>query len=104
MSEVVEVVNDNLPDVSNGVFLLDFYGTVCGPCKMIAPFLKDIASERDDVTILKLDIDTNVELTKQYNIRSIPALFVLKDGVIKASKVGGSTKDNISKLIDSVVL
>lgn len=73
-----------------------------GPCKMIAPFLTAIAADKPDVKIIKINVDENPEATKQFSVRGIPALFVLKDGEVKATKVGGTTKGDIVKLIDSV--
>jgi len=102
MSNVIETNDANYKDViSSGTVLLDYYAPWCGPCKMIAPFLEMIAKDRPNVKIVKINVDENPEATKEYGVRGIPALFVLKDGEVKANKVGGSTKADIIKLIDS---
>lgn len=102
MTEIINVTNDVLPDISVGKFLIDFYAGFCGPCKMISPYLDAISQERDDVTILKIDAEKNIKLVKEYGVRNIPALFVLKDGQVKATKFGAATKNDLIKLIDSV--
>lgn len=103
MSKIIYVTEDNMPDISSGKILLDFFAGFCGPCKMISPYLDSISEERSDITIIKIDVEQNLSLTKQYSVRNIPALFVLKDGEVKATKVGGTTKGDIVKLIESVL-
>ena len=100
MSEIINVDNDNMPDLTTGTFLIDYYADFCGPCKVLAPILTEISLERDDVTILKVNIDRNVELTKKAGIRGIPAVFVFKDGAMITSKVGFSSKSAIVAMID----
>lgn len=78
--------------------LLDFWAEWCGPCKMIAPALEEIASEMEGkVTIAKVNIDENPELAAQFGVRSIPTLLMFKDGELAANLVGAAPK---SKLTD----
>lgn len=101
---IIEANDGNYKDlISSGTVLLDYFAHWCGPCKMIAPFLTAIAADNPDVKIIKINVDENPEATKQFGVRGIPALFVLKDGVVKATKVGGASKSDIIKLIDGVL-
>lgn len=75
--------------------LLDFWATWCGPCKMIAPILEEIAEERDDVKICKIDVDQEAELSLTYKIMSIPTLMLVKDGNVVAQTVGAMPKEEI---------
>ena len=78
---LIKVNNENFKtEVSKGVCLVDFYADWCGPCKMIAPVLEEIANERNDFNILKLDVDNNKEVSMEYGVRNIPTLLIMKDG------------------------
>lgn len=84
---------------SEKVVLLDFYADWCGPCKMIAPILEEIAAERDDVTVGKINVDENMELAMQFHVASIPLLVVLKDGQIVNKSLGYCPKEEVLALI-----
>ena len=72
-----------------GLVLVDFYATWCGPCKMMAPVLEELAEElKDDVTIAKIDVDEESELASEYRISSIPTLVLLKNGKPVDSAIG----------------
>ena len=76
--------------------LVDYWAEWCGPCKMIAPVLEEVASELSDkILIGKLNVDENSETPPKYGIRGIPTMLLFKDGQLKATKVGATTKSNI---------
>jgi thioredoxin 1 len=81
--------------------LVDFWAEWCGPCKMIAPALEDIATELNGkVKVAKLNIDENPEVTRRYGVMSIPTLMLFKDGEAAARLVGARGKDAVLKEID----
>ncbi len=79
--------------------LLDFYADWCGPCKMIAPFLEQIAQERPDITVGKINVDENMELAMAFKVTSIPLLVVMQDGNVVNKSLGAMPKDEILALI-----
>lgn len=83
------------------VVLVDFFATWCGPCKMIAPVLEDIASSRDDIKIVKIDVDQNQDLAMRYGVMSIPTLILFKNGKPVAQQLGFMPKELLLKWIDN---
>ena len=82
--------------------LVDYWAEWCGPCKMIAPILEEIAEEYDGkVTIAKLNIDDNPQTPPKFGIRGIPTLMLFKDGNVEATKVGALSKSQLSAFLDS---
>ena len=88
-----EVINSKIP------VLLDFYADWCGPCKMLTPFLEEIASEREDIQIGKVNVDENMELALQFQVSSIPLLVLMKNGEAAGRLLGFRPKEQILALI-----
>lgn len=85
---------------SGKTVLLDFSAVWCGPCRMIAPYLEQIAEEREDIKVCKVDVDESPDLAAQYRVVSIPTLVVLRDGKTVTQSVGAMPKDEILALLD----
>ena len=84
------------------LILVDFWAEWCGPCKMIAPILEEVAAELSDtVTIGKLNVDQNAETAPKYGIRGIPTLLLFKDGNVAATKVGALSKTQLIEFLDT---
>ncbi|MDW8258654.1 MAG: thioredoxin TrxA [Gammaproteobacteria bacterium] len=82
--------------------LLDFWAEWCGPCKMIAPILDDVAKEyAGRVKIAKLNIDENPQTPPKYGIRGIPTLILFKNGTVQAQKVGALSKSQLAAFLDA---
>ena len=79
--------------------LVDFFAVWCGPCKMIAPILEEIAEEREDIKVCKINVDEEPELAAQYQVASIPSLFVIKDGQVVNQSLGARPKPQILELL-----
>ena len=79
--------------------LLDFYAVWCGPCKMIAPVLDEIAREREDIKVCKVNVDEEPELAAKYQVMSIPTLFVIKDGEVVNQSLGAKPKAQILEML-----
>ncbi len=106
MSEHIKHVSDATFDKevlqSATPVLVDYWAEWCGPCKMIAPVLEDVAKEyAGRLTVAKLDIDANPGITSQFGIRGIPTLILFKGGKPHAQKVGALSKSQLTAFVDS---
>ena len=82
--------------------LVDYWAEWCGPCKMIAPILEEIADEYGDrIKVCKLDIDENAQTPPKYGIRGIPTLMLFRDGEVEATKVGALSKSQLAAFLES---
>jgi thioredoxin 1 len=88
-----EVLHSDVP------VLVDFFATWCGPCKMVAPIIDEIASEREDVKVCKIDVDQDTELAIRYNVSSIPTLMVFSGGDVIKQSLGALPKKEILAML-----
>ena len=98
----VNVKVDNFSEIINSgkTVLFDFYADWCGPCRMVAPVLHEIAEEHPEYVIGKINVDNEPELARQFNVMSIPMLVVIKDGKVAESSVGAKNKAQILKMLE----
>lgn len=88
----------------DGLVLVDFWAAWCGPCKMIAPILDELADElKDQVKICKLDVDSNRETPMKYNVRGIPTLILFRGGDVESMKVGAVSKAQLKSFIEEAI-
>ena len=89
---------------NNEIVILDFWAEWCGPCKMIAPILNEIADEYSGkIKICKVDVDSNPEAAAKFNVRGIPTLLVFKGGAVEATKVGALSKAQLTEFVDALI-
>ena len=99
--EVLHLNSDNFKQTINSEVpvLVDFWAVWCGPCRMIAPVLDEVAKEGGNFVIAKVNVDENVEIAKEYGISAIPTLLVFKNGELKNKAVGVLSKQEILDLL-----
>ena len=98
---IIHVNNENFQQEvlqSDKPVLIDFWADWCGPCRMIAPVVEEIAQEREDIKVVKIDVDEARELAIQFQIASIPTLVVVQDGKVVNQSIGVKTKDKILEM------
>lgn len=106
-------MSDNIVHTSDGTFdadvlqndkavLLDFWAEWCGPCKMIAPLLEEVAVDyADKLAVVKLNVDENPNTAQKFGIRSIPTLILFKDGNVQAQKMGAMPKSQLQEFLET---
>ncbi len=108
-------MSDNIVHVSDASFeadvlqsdmpaLVDFWAEWCGPCKMIAPILDEIANEYSGkIKVCKVNVDSNPETAAKFNVRGIPTLLVFKNGAVEATKVGALSKGQLTEFVNGLI-
>ena len=97
--KIIDSVKEFDEVIAEGKVLVDFFAVWCGPCKMIAPVLEEIADERDDIIIVKVDVDETPDLARRYGIMSIPTLLLFKDGQLVSKTMGYQDQDSLNDFI-----
>jgi thioredoxin 1 len=105
--EIISVTDDTFESQvlqSEKPVLVDYWAEWCGPCKMIAPLLGEIAEDYgDSLTVAKLNVDENPTIPPKYQIRGIPTLMIFKDGDVAGQRVGALSKSQLTAFIDSTI-
>lgn len=99
---VQKINKNNFNEIKNSekTVLLDFFADWCGPCRMVAPIIEEIASERGDIIVGKINVDESPELAGEFGVFSIPTLVVLKNGKIAGQSVGARPKSQILAMLE----
>ncbi len=99
---VIHLTKDNFDSIVNQnekPVLVDFWAPWCGPCQMIGPIVEEIAAERSDIIVGKINVDEEMELAKKFRVMSIPTIIVMKDGKKVATSIGYKPKEDILALL-----
>ncbi len=102
MSRVIEISPEHFNQEvieHQGKVLVDFYAPWCGPCKMLAPVVEQIAEQHQEVKVVKIDADQAPELMAQYSVRGIPTLLLLNEGVLVDRKVGAASMKQVTEFV-----
>jgi thioredoxin 1 len=107
MSQSIPLNDETFNDkalASNKPILVDFWAEWCGPCKMIAPLLEDLANDMSDkLTVAKVNVDESMGITEKYNVRGIPTLLLFKDGKLLDRKVGAMSKEQLQDWLNKEI-
>ena len=101
--EIIKLTKDNFEQEvlkSEKPVLVDFYADWCGPCQMLSPIVDEVAEERDDIKVGKINVDEQMELAMRFQVSSIPMLVVFKDGKAVAKSAGYRPKSEIAAMVE----
>jgi thioredoxin 1 len=100
---VINLTSENFnEETKEGVVLLDFWATWCGPCRMIAPVLDQLSEEQSFAKICKINVEEASELAAKYQVRAVPTIILLKDGEIQETLVGVQSKETLFKKLEDI--
>lgn len=103
MAQIIDSSNFKT-EIENGIVVVDFFATWCGPCKMLAPVFDELNTELDgDAKFVKVDIDKSPELAQQFNVSSVPTILIFKNGEPVESSIGFVPKDSLKAKIDKLL-
>ncbi len=101
MAQILNNNNFNGEIKQNGVAIVDFFATWCGPCKMLAPVFEDLSNEMsENVSFFKVDIDESLDLAREYGINTVPTMLIFKNGEVVDKMIGFAPKENIKAKIE----
>lgn len=105
MGKYIELTNENFDTtVNNGVSLVDFWAPWCGPCRMIAPVIDELAEDFDGkANICKINTDEQQDLAMKFGVRSIPTILIMKDGEVVETMVGAASKQAFADKINALL-
>ena len=100
--KVIKANKENFESIRNSEkpILIDFYADWCGPCRMVSPIVDEIAEERDDIVVAKVNVDEENELASEFGVFSIPTLVVIKNGKVINQSAGARPKDSILAMLN----
>ena len=94
--------NDNFnSSIENGVCVVDFFATWCGPCKMLAPVFEELSGEMEEVNFFKVDVDQALDIARKYAITTVPTMIIFKDGEVVDKMIGFLPKEHIKSKIQT---
>ena len=99
---IIKLTKDNFEQEvlkSEKPVLVDFYADWCGPCQMLSPVVDEVAEERDDIKVGKINVDEQMELAQKYGVMTIPTLLVIKNGEIANKHIGPLSKSGVIELL-----
>lgn len=97
----IELTNANFDEIIAGEkpVLVDFWAEWCGPCRMMAPIIEEISESREDITVGKLNVDSEADIANRYEISAIPTVLLFKGGKVAATSIGYKSKDELLKAL-----